>query len=142
MNLENHKSNGLIKRPGTHVAVTAPPATTKRARAGRPSKSNLHSKQPQGVATPVCADQSQITSVLARVDVGFGNALFIRGQGDGLNWDKGIPLACVDHSTWIWSTESAKQPVEFKLLLNDELWAQGENLAVAAGEHLEVLPVF
>lgn len=83
-----------------------------------------------------------VTSVAAKIDVGFGNSLFIRGQGDGLSWDKGTPLQCVDASTWIWSTTGARGSVVFKLLINDELWSQGEDLVVQAGQKAEVEPVF
>lgn len=83
-----------------------------------------------------------LTTVQARIDVGYGNALFIRGQGDGLSWDKGTPLQCHDASTWVWSTKQATEKVEFKLLINDEIWANGENVAVNPGETIETVPSF
>jgi hypothetical protein len=82
------------------------------------------------------------TTVAAKIDVGFGNSLFIRGQGDGLSWEKGLPLKCVDPATWAWSTTGAKGKVVFKLLINDEQWSQGEDLTVEAGQRAEVTPVF
>lgn len=86
--------------------------------------------------------EERVTQVEARIDVGFGNVLFIRGQGDGLSWEKGQPLQCVDGRIWTWSTTSAKDKVVFKLLLNDQTWAKGEDLVVKAGERLEVAPAF
>lgn len=83
-----------------------------------------------------------MTSVEVKIDVGFGNILFIRGQGCGLSWDKGVQLTCRDQSTWLWSAKSGKDGVEFKLLLNDEMWALGKNLTVAPGEKIEAVPVF
>jgi hypothetical protein len=83
-----------------------------------------------------------LTQVSARVDVGLGNTLFIRGQGDGLHWDKGIPLECVDGATWLWSSRLAKDKVIFKLLLNDQVWAKGDDLVVEAGKAVEITPVF
>jgi hypothetical protein len=83
-----------------------------------------------------------VTTVEARIDVGFGNALFIRGQGDGLSWEKGLPLSCVEPSCWIWSSEHARGQVTFRLLLNDERWAEGEDLRVDAGRSIEVAPAF
>ncbi|HXP60188.1 MAG TPA: hypothetical protein VN829_06830, partial [Dongiaceae bacterium] len=48
-------------------------------------------------STPVA---QPVTEVVARVDVGFGNTLFIRGQGNGLSWERGTRLACAGPSTW------------------------------------------
>ncbi|MCX6930013.1 MAG: hypothetical protein NT154_43390 [Verrucomicrobia bacterium] len=84
----------------------------------------------------------QTTIIQATTDVGFGNSLFIRGQGDGLSWDKGLPLSCVDGSAWVWSTKKAKGKVVFKLLLNDQVWAKGEDVVVEAGRKIEIVPVF
>jgi hypothetical protein len=84
----------------------------------------------------------QMTVVQAKIDVGFGNSIFIRGQGAGLSWDKGLPLTCIDGSAWIWSTRQAKGKVVFKLLLNDQVWAKGEDLVVEAGRKIEVVPAF
>lgn len=83
-----------------------------------------------------------VTQVEAKIDVGWGNTLFIRGEGAGLSWDKGTPMACLDATTWIWLTTGAGSPVRFKLLINDELWAGGDDLAVAPGACIEVKPAF
>jgi len=82
------------------------------------------------------------TAVEARIDVGFGNSVFIRGQGAGLSWEKGLPLSCIDKSAWVWSTKQADGKVVFKLLLNDQVWAQGQDLFVEAGKKIEIVPVF
>jgi len=84
----------------------------------------------------------KLTEVKAKVDVGWGNTLFIRGQGDGLSWDKGRPLLCADSSTWVWSTRHASSSIVFKLLLNDQVWAAGADGVVQAGQSLEVVPTF
>ena len=76
------------------------------------------------------------TMVEAKVDVGFGNSLFIRGQGAELSWDKGLPLNCIDGSTWVWSTTKAKDKLVFKLVLNDQVWAQGEKLWLSLAKRL------
>lgn len=76
------------------------------------------------------------------MDVGFGNALFIRGEGGGLSWDKGQPLVCVDGATWVWTARQTDRPVRFKLLINDQRWSRGENLEVCPGGQLEVVPAF
>jgi hypothetical protein len=83
-----------------------------------------------------------ITKVQAKIDVGFGNSIFIRGQGDGLSWDKGIPLSCVGGSAWVWSTTQANGKLVFKLLLNDQVWAKGEDVVVEAGKEIAIFPAF
>ncbi|MBI2949420.1 MAG: hypothetical protein HYY23_17410 [Verrucomicrobia bacterium] len=99
--------------------------------------------KPIKIAPPAVKSKAKpLTTVNARIDVGFGNALYIRGQGDGLSWDKGTPLECLDGATWVWSTKDAEGTVEFKLLLNDQVWAQGENLTVAPGQSVEITPAF
>jgi hypothetical protein len=80
-------------------------------------------------------------TIEAKIDVGFGNQLYVRGEGHGLSWNYGIPLQCVDKSTWKWSGEAGEQ-LKFKLLLNDAVWAQGENLVASPGQRVQVSPAF
>jgi hypothetical protein len=94
------------------------------------------------VAEPRPAEEKIVTTVVAKIDVGLGNTLFIRGQGDGLSWDRGTPLHCVDASTWLWATTGAREKVVFKLLLNDQVWSHGEDLTAESGKRLEVVPSF
>jgi hypothetical protein len=86
--------------------------------------------------------ESKTVTVEAKIDVGFGNTLYLRGEGGvGLNWDQGVPLNCVDGATWKWTGET-EEKLKFKLLLNDTVWAKGEDLVVAPGEKVEVSPTF
>ena len=82
-----------------------------------------------------------LTTIEVKLDVGFGNAVFLRGQGGGLTWESGVPLVCVDAKTWRWSAE-AKDPITFKLLINDKIWSAGSDLMVAPGQKVEVAPEF
>lgn len=84
---------------------------------------------------------SKTVTIEAKIDVGFGNALFLRGEGHGLSWNQGIPLTCVDSSTWKWSGK-ADDKLKFKLLLNDSVWSKGDDLIAAPGERLEISPSF
>src|ERR1043166_9073279 len=76
-----------------------------------------------------------VTTIEAKIDVGFGNNLFLRGQGAGLSWERGTPLACVDAKTWRWAAPVTDK-LTFKLLLNDKVWAQGEDVMVTPGKRL------
>jgi hypothetical protein len=83
-----------------------------------------------------------VTKIIASFDVGWGNALYIRGEGAGLSWDKGILMdnLAVDH--WEWKTVVAQEHLTFKLLMNDRVWQTGDNLEVKAGETLIIIPHF
>ncbi len=118
--------------------LQARPQTEKAASNGeleREPRSKPPATQTQRVRQPV-------TTVAAKIDVGFGNALFIRGEGPGLSWDKGTPLKCRDDSIWIWSADDGREEIEFKLLLNDQVWAVGDNVTVPAGKTIEIVPRF
>jgi hypothetical protein len=82
-----------------------------------------------------------LTTIEVKRDVGFGNAVFLRGQGGGLTWERGLPLVCVDAKTWRWSG-MAKDPIKFKLLINDKIWSAGNDLMIAPGQRMEVAPEF
>lgn len=82
------------------------------------------------------------TTIAARVDVGFGNNLYIRGEGAGLSWDVGILMKNLSPYEWAWETKNASKPIEYKLLINDELWANGENLFAMAGDTAISAPTF
>ena len=92
------------------------------------------------VQKPVVADTSPIT-IEAKIDVGFGNRLFLRGQGEGLSWDRGTPLECVDSQTWRLIVPS-KDKLQFKLLINDSVWAKGEDVVATPGKRVELVPAF
>jgi hypothetical protein len=82
-----------------------------------------------------------VTTIDVKMDVGFGNAIFLRGAGSGLTWDRGIPLVCVDGTTWRWS-QTVSDPITFKILLNDKVWSAGNDLTITPGQKLEVAPSF
>jgi len=82
-----------------------------------------------------------VTTIEAKIDVGFGNQLFVRGEGAGLSWQHGLPLTCVDGKTWRWSG-AVNDKLTFKLLLNDQIWAQGDNVEVRPGQRAEISPSF
>jgi len=99
---------------------------------------------PKKVAPVKKAPAKQTTAqnrIIARVDVGFGNVLYVRGEGAGLSWEKGTALANVTPYEWALSC-STKGKVIFKFLINDELWAEGENITLPAGRESISSPTF
>ena len=91
--------------------------------------------------TPSKETKRPVTTIEAKIDVGFGNNLFVRGQGAGMSWEHGLPMTCVDGQTWRWSG-AVSDNVTFKVLLNDAVWSQGENLEAKPGQRVEVSPNF
>ena len=92
--------------------------------------------------TPKPAPAVRLETIIeAKINVGFGNNLFVRGQGAGLSWERGTPLTCVEPSTWRWSAP-AKEKLTSKLLLNDRVWAQGADVTVTPGKRVAVVPAF
>lgn len=63
----------------------------------------------------------------------YGNTLYLRGEGGGLSWTKGVPLSNLSSDEWKWETREADSGIVFKFLVNDEIWANGEDQTVAAG---------
>jgi len=95
---------------------------------------------PPKMTVPV-EPKSKTVTIEARIDVGFGNSLFLRGEGHGLSWNRGVPLTCVGGAMWKWSGETPDK-LKFKLLLNDAVWAKGDDLVAKPGERLQIAPAF
>lgn len=84
----------------------------------------------------------RVTTVAATLDIGWGNALYIRGEGAGLSWDKGILMDNAGADRWEWKTIAPHSGIIFKLLINDTLWSSGENLDAVCGGTSISAPVF
>jgi len=82
------------------------------------------------------------TKITAQIDVGFGNTLYLRGDGPGLSWEKGIVLDCVADDKWSITFLDAVEPVVFKFLINDQTWSLGDDFVAAPGADLTVSPTF
>ena len=98
-----------------------------------PAKKVAAKKAPVKKAAKKAVKKVTKTSVIAQVDVGFGNTLYIRGEGGGLSWNKGIPMENISPYEWAFESQKKDGDLVCKLLINDEIWAEGENEAVAAG---------
>ena len=82
------------------------------------------------------------TRLLTTAYIGIGNKLFIRGDGPGLSWDKGVPMQFVSIGKWGWATQDAAGPVRVKLLKNDETSALTGDLTLEPGRHTEITALF
>ena len=140
------KAAAPAKKAAKKVAAKKAAAPTKKAakkvaakKAPAPKKAAPKAAAPKKVAK---SKEGAETSILAQVDVGFGNQLYVRGEGAGLSWNKGVLLDNVSPYEWAFKTTKATGAIEFKFLLNDELWAEGSNLSVDPGTESVSAPVF
>jgi len=82
------------------------------------------------------------TRLLVTAYIGIGNKLYIRGDGPGLSWDKGVPMKFVSIGKWGWATDEATGPVAVKLYKNDETVAVSGEVFLEPGQHVEVTALF
>lgn len=121
-----------VKKPAAVAPVLVAPV--KKAPAVKVAKAT----KPKVAAKPAAVT----TTIVAAVDVGFGNRLTIRGTGAGLSWDSGIALTCVDGAQWAITLPSGAEPIVCKFLINDETWCAGEDYTVLPGASVVLSPVF
>jgi hypothetical protein len=143
-------NNRIIMKKTTSAKTTAKSRTPATAAAPAPKSTGI----PRVKATPppaararndglvILAPPPAATVITAQIDVGFGNTLFIRGDGPGLTWEKGVPLGCTAVDCWTISLLVTNRPVVFKFLLNDEKWSKGDDYVVKPGSSNMLTPEF
>lgn len=123
------------KKTTTAEKKTASAATkkvVKKAAAKAPASTATKKAVKKSTATKKV--EKKVTRIVANVDVGWGNMLYIRGEGAGLSWEQGVPMLCDNGTEWYWTAETDAEPISFKFLINDEKWAAGENVTINAGD--------
>ncbi|WP_238710220.1 hypothetical protein [Oceanipulchritudo coccoides] len=83
-----------------------------------------------------------VTTVIAKFDAGYGNELYIRGGSSGLTWTAGEVMTNKGADEWVWKSTSVTNEIEFKVLINDEIWSEGSNGVVFPGATVVFEPVF
>ncbi|HVV72489.1 MAG TPA: hypothetical protein VHI52_13495, partial [Verrucomicrobiae bacterium] len=78
----------------------------------------------------------------AKLELSPNNSLFIRGEGGGLSWQEGQALRQIDSQTWVWVSHARSERIVFQLLLNDLIWAKGEDRILVPGGRLKLTPDF
>jgi len=85
------------------------------------------------------------TRILARYDVGFGNKLFVRGEGSPLlNWNRGMEMVCIQGPD-LWALElegSDFTNLKYKILINDAYWEKSNDHEIKTGQQQETKPIF
>jgi hypothetical protein len=97
---------------------------------------------PSATPTAKAVSKPVETTISARVDVGFGNALFIRGEGPGLSWEKGIAMENRGSDLWRIVLAESARAYTFKFLINDSTWSAGPDFTAACGTSVTLTPEF
>ena len=121
-----------MKKTTKKISAPAPKAAPKALKAT--AKKAAPAKKKTG--------EPPVTFISATIDIGFGNHLFIRGEGPGLSWDRGVAMDCTGAGLWTASVKNAKSPVTFKVLVNDLSWSSGDDFTAAPGQSVTITPAF
>jgi hypothetical protein len=133
------KTTKTNKTPAPATKPTAPAPALKSTIAPKIIRRTLPTPAEPALVTKPKGAKVTIT---AKTDVGFGNALFIRGEGAGLSWSRGRRLDCVSNDTWSVTLPGVEAPIAFKLLLNDDVWSADPNYSASPGDAVTVTPAF
>lgn len=120
--------------PPTKITDHLPAKTNMTQTTKHQSDTHLYSTDKKG--TPAR------TRITVKYDVGFSNQLYIRGKGANLSWDKGQPLKNVKPDEWVWETDAHFTNCEFKILINDRVYENGDNHHLNTGSNLLYTPHF
>jgi hypothetical protein len=147
------KTTKIEKTPAPAIKTTAPapapkfaaPASAVKAvapAAPAPVLRKVAKKPAPAAPAAMAAPKASSVTITAKIDVGFGNTLFLRGSGPGLTWTKGTPLVCIAADAWSLVLPGASGPFAFKFLLNDTDWSTGKDYLAGPGDTVTVTPVF
>jgi len=116
-------------------------SSTKAPKSAAPKKAAV-AKKPEPVAKKPKSNGTGGTEIHANVDVGFGNTMYIRGEGPGINWERGVAMTCVKDDLWAYTVAATARPIVFKFLINDETWCTGDDFVATPGKKIVLAPSF
>ena len=99
----------------------------------------------KGLAPVIIApkpDTVVATTIVAQIDIGFGNILYVRGSGGGLSWDQGLAMENTTADQWRITLGKTTKPVTYKFLVNDLTWSAGEDYVIEPGSTVTLVPTF
>lgn len=82
------------------------------------------------------------TRISVHALIGIGNKPYLRGDGPGLSWERGVAMDFVEIGKWEWKTMRAHAPFKYQVWLNDQKKAEGEPQIVEPGIGASVSPRF
>ena len=128
-----------MKKATTEVAKKAAKKVAKKTAV----KTAARKKTPaEKTAKKPAASKHSKTIIEAKIDIGFGNLLYIRGDAPGLSWRRGVPMDCKGTDSWSVSMSDTNSAFEYKVLINDIHWAVGGNNIAQPGETSTTEPSF
>ncbi|WP_221029470.1 hypothetical protein [Actomonas aquatica] len=107
-----------------------------------PAKKVVTKKAPAKKAAAATKVEVADTVVTAKINIGFGNTMHLRGSGPGLSWDGGVPMNCAGDDEWTITLSGATAPIVFKFLVNDLTWSVGDDFVVEPGSTVVLEPSF
>jgi len=125
----SHKPTAARTRPAAKAKAAPTPPASEHTTLAKKMPDYLHPKKKQ-------------KRIVANVNVGWGNAVYVRGDGGGLSWYTGMPLISLADDQWVWFYSEDDAPREIKFLRNDMVWALGENHVVLVEEVSLFTPQF
>ena len=126
-----------IKAAKTSASAKKTPVKTVKKTAATPVK-----KTAIAPAVKTSPSKSVVTVITAKIDIGFGNILYLRGEGPDLSWDVGLPLECVADDQWRIALTETSKPILYKFLINDLTWSTGPDYVVEPGKKVILKPSF
>lgn len=121
----------------TTKKLTSPVPAKKNAPTAKSAKTAIKKPTVKAIAT-----RPMTTTITAQIDIGFGNVLYIRGEGPGLSWDRGLLMNCLADNQWQIVLRESARPIVFKFLVNDLSWSAGEDYTTAPGATVVLAPTF
>lgn len=85
----------------------------------------------QAWAVSCAVDAAMITMTAKYPSVHLaGSTLYIRGEGCGWSWTKGVPMERTDADTHIITAQCSQSSAEFKVVADDSTWMVGANAKI------------
>jgi hypothetical protein len=134
------KTTKPLKTPAPATKLTAPAPARKSTIAPKIAKPVPAAPAPAPAI--VTKPKGGRVTIIAKVDVGFGNSLFVRGDEPFLHWAKGIALGNLSGDKWEVVLTGIDRPFQFKFLVNDSSWSTGENYTASPGDTVTISPSF
>lgn len=125
-----------------HSGSCQPPVKTATQSTTKTYHQDQHFAQQEDAHAQTDKKSSSKTRLTIKYDAGYPNQLYIRGKGANLSWDKGIPLKNIKADEWTWETDIHFTNCEFKVLINDHVYENGDNHHLNAGSTLFYTPRF
>jgi hypothetical protein len=138
-NTKNTSSSQETHTHENHNGCCQPPKKTPNQ---QPAKTYSQQQTPKPESPQADKKGSSKTRITIKYDAGFPNQLYIRGKGANLSWDKGQLLKNVKIDEWVWETDAHFTHCEFKILINDRVYENGDNHLLNAGSTLLYTPHF